>query len=99
MRNEKAFTRVIRRMALRKGVYVYRRIFLNFKHIFSWIYWIIIIFYPIITKYIGADRSILESYIAEVIGITLAAVIIIFIEYIMTIMTIEEFKWCESEDW
>lgn len=88
MRNEKAFTRVKRRMALRKGVYVYRKSFLNFKNIFCWIYWIIIIFYPIITKCIGADRSILESYIVEVISITIAAVIIIFIEYVMNIMTI-----------
>ncbi len=100
MRNEKAFTRAKKSTTLRKAVYEYRKMFYNPKNVLSWIYWIILIVYPIILNCVWPNRNIIALYIGDVIGTALAAVVIISFQYTVAKGDIEDLdEWCEDEDW
>ena len=87
-------------MALRKAVYEYRKMFYNPKDVLSWIYWIILIVYPIILNCEWTNRNIIALYIGDVIGTVLAAVEIISFQYTVAKGDIEDLdEWCKDEDW
>ena len=93
MINEKAFTRAKAKMALRRTVYDYLRIFFNFQKFIIWLYWIGLIFVPVIFKSIVVATNIKLFYFSEIIAVLLTLLVTIPIVYRYRKEKIEEKDW------